>query len=357
MRDANRRTYTATPTGGVQPVPAAAAIHTDLAGAVVLNQFTALASGLTELREASIESDIDWPSFVSALAGVATIVVNAENGDRYRQCVAKFRTGPVLLAEGWSDGDFRLTLAAGDRPAAAAAVRALRALIPARPPYTSSTVDVAFWSYDPMMGATSRRRPLERLAWEDIEGNYPLTVRPALGTLAALTGPPVGGNLLVFHGPPGTGKTRLLQSLAASWQGWCDVHYVIDPDKMLADASYLVSVILGANDDRWRLVVIEDGDEFIDVEAKSRTGHSIARLLNVADGLVGQGLRVMLLVSTNVAAASFAEAVVRTGRCGAQIEFPPFTVEEAAEWCAARGRTAPEGPATLAELYGSPQAT
>jgi ATP-dependent 26S proteasome regulatory subunit len=72
----------------------------------------------------------------------------------------------------------------------------------------------------------------------------------------------------------------------------------------------------------------------------------------VVDGLIGQGLRVLVLVTTNEPIRKLHPAVARPGRCAANIEFVPLSADEATTWLAAHG--APDGrvrSATLAELY------
>ena len=35
---------------------------------------------------------------------------------------------------------------------------------------------------------------------------------------------PARGRLIVWRGPPGTGKTWALRALAGAWREWCGVH-------------------------------------------------------------------------------------------------------------------------------------
>ena len=102
----------------------------------------------------------------------------------------------------------------------------------------------------------------------------------------------------------------------------------------------------------WRLLVLEDTGELLAADAKARTGQGLSRLLNVVDGIVGQGLRVLVLVTTNERLGELHPAVARPGRCAALVEFPPFPQPEAESWRAARGLPADSGEATLAELFG-----
>ena len=86
-------------------------------------------------------------------------------------------------------------------------------------------------------------------------------------------------------------------------------------------------------------------------DAKERTGQGLSRLLNTVDGLIGQGLRVLVLVTTNETLRSLHPAVSRPGRCASQIEFTAFSAEEAAEWLARHGAEASRHAATLASLF------
>ena len=153
--------------------------------------------------------------------------------------------------------------------------------------------------------------------------------------------PAVGGRLLLWHGIPGTGKTYALRALGWEWRSWCDFHYVTDPETLLRLEPDLHArraperATRTTRRDRWRLLILEDTGELLAADAKERTGQGLSRLLNVVDGLIGQGLRVLVLVTTNETLRSLHPAVSRPGRCASQIEFAAFTAEEAAEWLAA----------------------
>jgi ATP-dependent 26S proteasome regulatory subunit len=74
--------------------------------------------------------------------------------------------------------------------------------------------------------------------------------------------------------------------------------------------------------------------------------------LNLSEGLIGQGLRVLILISTNEKLQTLNEAVARPGRTAAEIEFTPLSVEESRAWLARHGSEEPvAGPMRLAELY------
>jgi ATP-dependent 26S proteasome regulatory subunit len=101
---------------------------------------------------------------------------------------------------------------------------------------------------------------------------------------------------------------------------------------------------------RWRLLLLEDCDELIRGEAKHTAGQALSRLLNLTDGLLGQGRNVLVGVTTNEDLERLHPAVVRPGRCLARIEVGRLTRAEAVNWLGTDEGVGRDG-ATLAELY------
>ena len=98
--------------------------------------------------------------------------------------------------------------------------------------------------------------------------------------------------------------------------------------------------------------MLEDTGELLTPDAKSVIGQGLSRFLNVVDGLIGQGLRVLVLVTTNEPIKALHPAVARPGRCAANIEFEPLTAEEVSAWFKRMGSDdRADGTLTLAELY------
>jgi hypothetical protein len=197
-------------------------------------------------------------------------------------------------------------------------------------------------------GRGADRLEIDRVDWRAIEVNYPAATREQLAALMAATAwSRPSGQLVFFHGQPGTGKTYALRALITQWEPWCRPEFIVDPDVAFSDSSYLTRLI-GSDHDiaKSRLLVCEDLDDLI---TSRRTG-GLERLLNLADGILGQGRNLIFLITTNARAVDLDAALLRPGRCMANIDFEHFGVEEARTRLRGTGR-AVTSPMTLAELY------
>ncbi len=225
-------------------------------------------------------------------------------------------------------------------------------------------VPVRMWRYG-AHSAASWPRLIAAPTWQSIAQNYPLAVGADLEPLMRLTDVDGIGRVLVWSGEPGTGKTSAIRALLRAWQPWCRAHLVADPEKFFGDAAYLIEVMSsptvhisrprlaheGQRSRRWNLVVCEDADDFISKAARRRTGSGLGRLLNLADGLLGQGLNTILLLTSNTRGDELDPALLRPGRCLANIQFSRFAAAEARAWLLNPRATVPVGGLTLAELY------
>lgn len=230
---------------------------------------------------------------------------------------------------------------------------------------TDDTVPVEFY-YNTHRGPQAVGRDMNVPKWESIKGNYTSEVQNQLEALIKDFTPSHGGQLILLQGKPGTGKTFAIRSIIKEWAGWCESTVIVDPDAFFGEANYLMNVILQNRDSfdietpegirkeemKWNLIILEDAGEMLSKDARSRVGQGLSRLLNLTEGLIGQGLKILVLISTNEELRELHDAVSRPGRCAAQIEFSAFSGAEANNWRIAHGL--PEksaGIVTLADLY------
>lgn len=299
--------------------------------------------------------------------------------DRHGVSEALLRTDgeePVLLRR--LGGAFQVSVAAAPPTRARELAESLAAEIRVKRRPRDTRVAVAFWSGgsgDGLFGGPEARwRRLTLPLFDEVEANYPVAVRDRLAELfSQSSGDSLPGRLALWHGLPGTGKTWALRALGREWSKWCDLHYITDPERLLGgDTSYMLKVLAGRSDpdladdegedaeresesergERWRLLVLEDAGELLGVAAPAEVGRGFARLLNIADGLLGQGSRALILVTTNEPLGKLHPAALRPGRAMATLEFAPLAAAEASAWLAERGvERRLESPATIAELH------
>ncbi|HTX06982.1 MAG TPA: DUF5925 domain-containing protein [Solirubrobacteraceae bacterium] len=280
------------------------------------------------------------------------VLVRSDPQESEVEAFVRLRGGEIVYVD---TGHGQVWIEAGADTAAAArrVVAMLREALESPAP-VSERVSIAFWMRGDS-GGDVRHREIEAAGFDELADNYSAPVRAALEHLMA-TRAPDRGRLILWRGDPGTGKSHALRALVRAWASWCSAHFIMDPDELLGrGGAYMLDLLTwgDSDDDRWRLLILEDAGELITPDARSVAGQALSRLLNVADGLIGQGTRTLLLITTNEPVGRLHPATRRPGRCLMDIEFTPLSVAEANAWLTARGvGRRVDRPTPLAELFG-----
>jgi hypothetical protein len=213
--------------------------------------------------------------------------------------------------------------------------------------------------------------------WDAIRANYPAPTRAALESLLAL--PDLGrhGQLIIWHGPTGTGKTWALRAAMLAWRETFVPTVLADPAEFAKNPEYYFDLASDSRDEalndpdlprefeealgkkpdgkeppRRRLFILEDAAPLL-VRDPGKASDTLGRLLNMTDGLIGQGREDLFLVTFNEEVTDIDPAFLRPGRCVANVRFPLMARAAAAEWLKARGKDAGslEEEVSLADLY------
>ena len=217
-------------------------------------------------------------------------------------------------------------------------------------PLSDGLVSMNFWNASKeRAGESQPSRESQTMSvprWHDIASNYSESVWSELSDIMRLEGSGIpASRLMLWRGLPGTGKTWALRALMREWSDWCTFHYIVDPGIFLSNSAYMLSVLSKVSEvreadidgDKWSLIILEDAGEFIALDSRHQYGQALAKLLNLSDGLLGQGQRLLFLMTTNEELQNLHPAIVRQGRCLTNLEFVEFSEAEAREWMKLHG--------------------
>ena len=131
--------------------------------------------------------------------------------------------------------------------------------------------------------------------------------------------------LYIFNGMQGTGKTSYIQHLIGSINR--DFLYVPESlIEILADPSFIQVLMEKEN----AVLILEDAERAI---LKRQKGHSspsgISNLLNMSDGIIGNVIKMPIILTFNSDLEDLDPAILRKGRCNYKHTFDKLSVSDA----------------------------
>lgn len=150
--------------------------------------------------------------------------------------------------------------------------------------------------------------------------------------------------LSLLHGIPGCGKTTFIKNLINKVN---KSFYLLDAS-LLANitTSSFLSFLLNVKDS---IFILEDCEKLL-VDRKTEHNPWISTLLNITDGMLGEGLNIKFICTFNSDISSIDKALLREGRLKVCYEFKKLNFEKSKVLCKEMDKKC-FGPMTLAEIY------
>jgi len=152
-------------------------------------------------------------------------------------------------------------------------------------------------------------------------------------------------SILIMNGPMGTGKTSLIADLITRHSLNAVTTYDTD---LMKDDSFYVSFLSGENN----LMIMEDADVLL-LSREASKNETIAKLLNVSDGIVNSSKKKIIITANANNVADFDPAIMRPGRCYGVIPFRKLVGKEVDEACRVLNKPRPgdKKDYALAEIF------
>lgn len=151
--------------------------------------------------------------------------------------------------------------------------------------------------------------------------------------------------VIMFHGEPGTGKSFIIRRLAKE----VDKNFLYFTSGILRDINNGSLIELLCNN-RDSIVILEDCEDLL--KDRGVNNNSLSTLLNISDGLLGDGLGIKFICTFNTNLKNIDPAILRKGRMKLKYEFKKLTSEKTYALGQKLGKNIPRGESlTLGDIY------
>lgn len=153
--------------------------------------------------------------------------------------------------------------------------------------------------------------------------------------------------LFLLHGQPGTGKSTYLRHLIHNINK--KVIFVTNAIAATLETPTMTKFLI---DHENSIFVIEDAEELLTSREMGRNS-SIAMLLNLTDGLLGESLGIQIIATFNTEQKKIDKALLRKGRLSSIYEFKTLSLDKTISLMSELGNPLPQKARqmTLAEIY------
>ena len=142
-------------------------------------------------------------------------------------------------------------------------------------------------------------------------------------------------NVLIFIGPPGTGKTSLLKYMLGHKP---DTSAYLTYEEGVMQKDQFFADFIESNS---QFLIAEDADTYL--TARSDGNNLMHKFLNISDGLVSTMNKKIVFTTNLPNLHNVDEALLRKGRCFRVLTFRPLNRQEAHSACVDIGMDLPEG--------------
>ncbi len=138
------------------------------------------------------------------------------------------------------------------------------------------------------------------------------------------------GRLILFEGPPGTGKTYMIRGVITEVPA---AYIIVNPKNFndLMDPEFVFGLQSLSSSHSTIVLVLEDADKLLQPRQKGASLEGLSSALNMGDGLLSGLMDLRLIVTTNAAVDTIDPALLRTGRLSARIHIGPLPTDQANE--------------------------
>lgn len=140
--------------------------------------------------------------------------------------------------------------------------------------------------------------------------------------------------LFLFHGLPGTGKTTYIKYLIH-----CLKKKVIFLSPKMAGTLDHHSMTQLMIENKNAVLVIEDAEELITSRNNQQRNSNLSMILNLTDGLLGEGLNIQIIATFNTDLKNIDKALLRKGRLKIIYEFMTLSITKTNQLLQSLGHT------------------